>query len=179
MTYPSRKRVLCSCHGPIAFGPHYKSPWEDVWLRWKGKPGRKVYRAAPTLVCHRELYVELEMHAEIRKGPLHPLSIGDIILPGTPEVPMEERESWYLRDDEVMRSMLAALERAPYACDWQSYPERDKGLSTVYTKAAGIDRKEAERMLAYFLEVAYGVKNVKFDWKKADFCIEPVSLDCP
>jgi hypothetical protein len=34
-----RKRIVAVCYGPIAFGPQYRSPWEDVWIRWKAKPG--------------------------------------------------------------------------------------------------------------------------------------------
>ena len=44
-----RKRIVAICYGPIAFGPQYRSPWEDVWIRWKAKPGRRLYYAAPTL----------------------------------------------------------------------------------------------------------------------------------
>jgi len=52
---PVQKRVECHAHGMIAAGPKYLVPWEDVWLRWKGKPGQTRYRAAPCLLCAAEI----------------------------------------------------------------------------------------------------------------------------
>jgi hypothetical protein len=59
-----RKRIVAVCYGPIAFGPQYRSPWEDVWIRWKAKPGRRLYYAAPTLICRAELLADLKWTRE-------------------------------------------------------------------------------------------------------------------
>lgn len=142
-----RKHVIAVCHGPIAFGPHYKSPWEDVWLRWKGKPGRRRYCSAPTLICRAELVADLERHRERRKSRAKSCAAD-------------------LAHDEAI---LHALEASPYVVD-------DWDPPNVYTRAVGLDRAEAERMLAFLLERRYGVMSPKFEWKKTDFCITPTGF---
>jgi hypothetical protein len=143
----SKKHICAICHGLIAVGREYKSPWEDVWLRWKGRPGR-VFKAAPCLVCRAELLADLEMarqgHAE------HP-------------------EFNYDVDIQNYEALLATLEHAPYARDDYEYPN-------IYTHAFGIDRAEAERMLAWFLEDKYGVKNPKFIWKRPKTVVVPTGF---
>ena len=111
------KRVLAVCYGPIAFGPHYKSPWEDVWLRWKGKPGRRRYYSAPTLICRAELVADLEHHRDRHK----------------------KRPELYAGDIAHDEAMLLALERSAHVVD-------DWDPPNVYTRAVGIDRAEAERI---------------------------------
>lgn len=142
-----RKHVIAVCHGPIAFGPHYKSPWEDVWLRWKGKPGRRRYYSAPTLICRAELVADLEWHHRLPKKGAQLQS----------------------SDTAHNEAMLQALERSPHVVD-------DWDPPNVYTRAVGIDRAEAERMLAFLLECRHGVLNPKFEWKKTDFCITPTGF---
>lgn len=129
-----RKRVIAICYGPIAFGPHYKSPWEDVWLRWKGKPGRRCYHSAPTLIWRAELLADVKRHRERQK----------------------KRPKWYADDIAHDEAMLYVLEDSPYAVD-------DWNPPNVYTRAIGMDRAEAERMLAFLLERGYAVLNPKFE----------------
>ncbi len=141
-----KKCVLAICHGPIAFGRRYKSPWEDVWLQWKGKPGRRSYYSAPTLICRAELVAKLERHRSRRKYA-------------------DARKADIAHDE----AMLLALDRSPYVVD-------DWDPPNVYTRALGMDRAEAEGMLTFLLERRYRVRNPKFQWKKADFCITPTGF---
>jgi len=46
---PSRKTVRIYCYEPVAKYPEAQQPWSDVYLSFKAKPGRKVYRYAPTI----------------------------------------------------------------------------------------------------------------------------------
>ena len=140
-----RKRILAICYGPIAFGPHYRSPWEDVWIRWKAKPGRRLYYVAPTLICRAELLADLKRTRE------------------------RHRKRPRLQDITHDEAMLAALDVSPHAAD-------DYDPPNVYTRATGINRAEAERMLAFLLERQYGIKHPKFEWKKTDFCITPTGF---
>ena len=66
-------------------------------------------------------------------------------------------------------AMLAALEVSPHAAD-------DCDPPNVYTRANGINRAEAERMLAFWLERRRGIKNPKFGWRKTDFCVTPTGF---
>ena len=140
-----RKRIVAVCYGPIAFGPQYRSPWEDVWIRWKAKPGRRLYYAAPTLICRAELLADLKWTRE------------------------RQRKRPQLADITHDEAMLAALEVSPYAAD-------DCDPPNVYTRANGISRAEAERMLAFLLERRHGIRNPKFHWRKTGFCITPTGF---
>jgi hypothetical protein len=140
-----RKRIVAVCYGPIAFGPQYRSPWEDVWIRWKAKPGRRLYYAAPTLICRAELLADLKRTRE------------------------RHRKRPRLADITHDEAMLAALEVSPHAADGCDPPN-------VYTRANGINRAEAERMLAFWLERRHGIKNPKFGWRKTDFWITPTGF---
>lgn len=166
----AKKRIRCICHGPIAAGPQYQSPWEDVWLRWKGKPGRKKYYAAPTLVCSAEIPVELESHEQIRNREDVPPIAGLEFSPTT----KEERASWYREDDERLRAAQEALKTQPYHIDptWI----QGRHLETIYTNAKGIDRAEAERMLTFYLREVFGVKNPKFQWDRPRIIVQPIGF---
>jgi hypothetical protein len=142
-----RKHVRCFCHGAIAVDPSYLSPWEDVWLRWKGKPGRKVYHASPCLMCAAELVQDISLHAKIREE--------------------ENEPDWYRREDAASQTMLTGLETQELVAHGEG-----AGLDIV-TKAKGFDRKHAERMLAWWLEQEHGIKNPKFIWDRPEFVIQP------
>ena len=204
-----QKRIRCFGHGPIFTGPQYKSPWEDVWLRWKGKPGRAVYHAAPCLQCSAEIQPELDLHQQIRDRDDDVLdgvlaedwektgedfamvgndlrAVADFGEPQVitrtfrqvfdlPKTTKKERASWYLEDDARMRAALKVLETQPYYVD-PPWPGQDKHLETVYTNAKGIDRAEAERMLAFYLAEVFGVKNPKFVWDRPEIIIMPTGF---
>lgn len=167
-----QKRIRCYCHGPIAFGSRYKSPWEDVWLKWKGKPGRAVYRAAPTLMCRQEIVADMEMHEHIRADRQgHKMSLGPSngfsseaqwTHSELSEAEWQEKQSRYRDDDEECHGLLAQLDRQQFVINGAG------SLASVYTNANGIDRAEAERMLAYFLRDQYDIHNPKFVWDKPD-----------
>jgi hypothetical protein len=69
----------------------------------------------------------------------------------------------------TLKAALSTLEHAPYARDDSEYPN-------IYTRAMGIDRAEAERMLAWFLEEKYGVKHPKFLWKRPTLVVVPTGF---
>lgn len=142
-----RKHVQCYCHGAIAADPSYLSPWEDVWLRWKGKPGRKVYHASPCLLCSAEIVKDLALHEQIRTDRNEP--------------------DWYRKEDATDQAMLAALETQEFVANGEG------ACLHLVTKAKGFDRKHAERMLAWWLEQEHGITNPKFIWDRPEFVIQP------
>ena len=58
----SKKKIRCTCYGPIACGKEYVSPWEDVWISWKER--RKTKRAALTVIGTEHTKSEYEMAQE-------------------------------------------------------------------------------------------------------------------
>mgnify|MGYP000877351078 FL=1 len=145
----SQKRIYCYSHGPLLY-PGCLVPWEDVWLRWKGKPGRTVYHAAPCLECSAELEAEIKLHQLIRE---------------TNETARDE--NWYASDDAHYGRVLDALKT-------QEFVSSGEGAAlTITTTARGISRQHAERMMAWWLEQEYGIKNPKFVWNKPEIVILP------
>jgi len=63
------KEIKVTCWGSIALSDKYKSYWEDVWLTWKGKPGRKKYysilRLSSKTECESKLKIKLEYQKNI------------------------------------------------------------------------------------------------------------------
>lgn len=148
------KRVRCLGHGPIFAGSHYRSGWEDVWLRWKGKPGRTIYRAAPCLISSGDLRGEIESCRWMLER--HP----------------GKYDRHYQQDIAANEAILARLTEAPYWAD-------DADCPNVYTRTDYIDRAEAERMIAWFLADRYGVKRPKLDWQRPEIVVIPWSLTAP
>lgn len=177
VTRPTRKRVVCTGHGPIFFGPQYRSPWEDVWVRWRrGKPSAGPGHVGPCLQSANELRAEIRMHEDIRNRP----DDADLRIKGLSwsSSTFAERQGWYRTDDAVAEQVLGELETQPYADDGDKWPSAKSkpSLANIYTKANGIDRAEAERMLAYYLEKHYGLRNVRFVWKRPAYCVTPMGF---
>lgn len=145
-----RKHVQVFCHDQLGLNTFDKVPWSDCWLRWKNKPGRKVYRASPCLVCVAEVHQDLQMHAEIRASHNEP--------------------EWYLDDDADSRALLEMLQTEPFACTGTG-----AGL-TIVTPARGFDRAEAERMLSWWMAREHGIRNIKFDWDKPKIVVCPMGV---
>ena len=63
------KEIKVNCRGQISISSKYESPWEDVWLSWKGKPGRKKYysilRLSSKTECESKLKIKLEYQKNI------------------------------------------------------------------------------------------------------------------
>lgn len=166
-----RKRVICFAGWPFGQYPHAKVPWDDVYLRWKGKPGRRIYHAAPCLECVAEIHAELQMHEDIRNREDEDyLAAVDSMFRRTHRASKEERQTWYRDEDAKYQRLLAELDTQEYAC----YGE-GAGLHIV-TKANGIDRWEAERMLAWWLKTAENIRNAKFVWDAPDYVITPTGF---
>lgn len=143
-----KKEILLDCHGPIAVSPKYESPWEDVWLTFKRRPNR-VERLGPCLVSRANLEWELQGHREYFAE--HP------------------KADWLHETLAQEEAILARLREQPYVLEPLSRP----GIPNIYTRAASIDRAEAERMLAWYLAEAYDIREPKFRWKRPRVVIIP------
>jgi len=73
-------KVIVNCFGPIAFGQDYQSPWEDVWLQWTTKPGRRKIRWAPCLVSRSYANAAQEFDPDYYSQPLQAVASGDIFI---------------------------------------------------------------------------------------------------
>lgn len=55
------KLITVRSYDPIAADRNYRQPWSDVWISFTGKPGRKRYQFAPTLVALPALIQDVEL----------------------------------------------------------------------------------------------------------------------
>jgi hypothetical protein len=132
------KTIRCRCFGPMAANPNDQCPWDDVWLRWTSKPGRRKVRVGTTLVSRREL------QADYRRAEC------------PPDVPPDPEPACVAE----WRRVLAALDREHRVVGATADP------TYIYTNSAGIDRTEAERMLALFLRERHGIEAPRFRWDR-------------
>lgn len=147
-----RKRIMVMCHGPLGVKSgsrdSYHVTWDDVWLRWTGKPGRRVYRAAPCLMTVREVEADMYLNEEVRRTSNEP--------------------TWYRDQDADYTTALKMVQGEGYGC------VRFGAAPSIVTPALVIDRAEAERMLTWWLDHAHGIRNPKFSWVKTKYVIVPM-----
>ena len=111
--------------------------------------GKNVTILGPCLECIDEVIFDLQMYRELQEK--HP-------------------DLDYKWDIDYGEAILEELETNDYYC------EMDSGCPSVVTKAKGIDRAEAERMLTFLLKKRFGIINPKFLWKKQDLCVTPMGF---
>jgi hypothetical protein len=146
-----QKRVRCFGHGPLNLGPHYTVGWEDVWLRWVSKPGKTIHRAGPCLMSRGDALGSLEEAKWTLTQDDLMVKYGDI----------------YREDLEDCQAIVDRLNTERFVLD-DHHASNDPMMPNIYTQADDIDRAEAERMLAWWLERVCGVTRPKFQWKRVE-----------
>lgn len=165
---PSPKRVLVRCYEPIAVDPTYRQPWGDVWIRFKAKPGRRVYTFGPTLISRPEVERDLEMHRRMQ-DPEEAKELDawmeemGLRLPTDSAEPLDWSDK--IAQDEAL---LTRLDREDLIVETLN----DPGIPNLYTPAEFIDRAEAERMLASWM-AGMGHRQVKFKWLRPELIVIP------
>ena len=146
------KRVLVRCYEPIAVDWDYRQPWSDVWIRYKARPGRRVYGFAPTLISRREWMFNLQ------------------------EAQDEARTSKKAQTEvKRLESVVARLQT--YAA-YVEIDGPDSECPNIYSAAEWIDRREAETMLRAFMALR-GFRRIKFLWSRPRLIVQPVSSGWP
>lgn len=142
------KKIIVNCHEPIAIDKKYDQTWSDVYLRFKSKPGKKVYLYNITLISKisfdedvdiikksAEKYKELNFSQELEKNQL----IEDYLTKGIIYVDNGNDNSY-----------------------------------DIYTPTKWINRTEANRLLNYFLNKIGHSSNFKFVWKRPKLIVTPM-----
>jgi hypothetical protein len=141
------KKITVSCSGPIALSPKNQSPWEDVWLYWTGKPGRKRYCLGPWL-CSKS-HTEREYKSCLAF----------------------QADNHDLDYSEEIKQYGTALEAIRLG---NIHIEDPNGkMPNIYTPAEFIDRVEAERLIAFLMKL-HGFENIHCKWLKPKMVIIPV-----
>ncbi|MBN1569114.1 MAG: hypothetical protein JXA73_14790 [Acidobacteria bacterium] len=142
------KKIRVSCYGPIAVSRRYRSPWEDVFLSWTGKPGRRKYHLMLSLISRK---VAERDHQEDTMSPVqsHDAKSSDLMRQSGPDI-----EAIALGKIHVIMN-------------------GSDNLPDVYTPKEYIDRAEAERMIAVVMRL-HGFDSIRCKWKRPKFIITPV-----
>lgn len=154
-------KVNVTCTGPIALSRKYSCIWEDVYINWNIKPGRKNKKyLAPTLMSRTDIERDIELLKKEQK------SVGKSY--GS-NINLDEVELCEEDEIEYNKEILQELDKG------NIFIQKDMDDSTpdVVTPKEYIDRDEAERMLTKLLEEWFGLKNIKFKWKRPNFVIIP------
>ena len=141
------KEIKVTCWGSIALSDKYKSYWEDVWLTWKGKPGRKKYYSILRLSSKTECESKLKIKLEYQKK-YHYLD--------------------YINEIDVCEKILTSINNGQIYIDYMY-----SNIPNVHSPKEFIDRKEAEVMIGVVLKEIYDIKNIKCNWLKPSIIIIP------
>jgi hypothetical protein len=141
------KLIHVSCWGPIAFSNKYKSPWEDVWISWTGKPGRTKYRLAPCLISLTDLKDNIELTQTLQKE--------------NPDI------DW---SDEI-EELTNAFENTFLGNIFVANP-KDK-LTNIYTPMEFITREEANNMIRELMKF-YNFDKIRIKWSRPKMLVIPV-----
>lgn len=151
-------KVTMYCHGIISESYKNKSLWEDIWLTWNIKPGRKNKKCiGPTLISKKDLEYDIE----------------DCKIQIPKYIKMNENSSLInFVKNELNKNLYILNELEKNNIYIEETNEKD--LHNLYTAKEYIDKKEAERLCKKLLEDHYGLKNIIFKWKRPKITIQTV-----
>ena len=156
------KHVRCYGHGIVHFSAYEHTPWEDVWLRWKTRPNG-VRTAGPTLIGRAELESDMSVIREVYASD-----------------PRAAQEQWYADESREHERVLAQFEAGASIVVGPPMLAKDGGdISNVYINQRMFNRADAERMLAQYLNERFGVRRVKFSWKRPAAIVVPFCVGAP
>ena len=142
------KKLLIVCFGTLALNKKLQTSWEDLFVLWTGKPGRKKYEVSMCLqskpATEDEHKSNLELSAE------HP-------------------EQDWTKDINQSTLALEAVTSGRIYVDL----DRTDNYAYAYSPKDRIDRAEAERMIAETMKL-YGFESIRCKWKKPKFVIQSV-----
>lgn len=141
------KKIEIKCYGPIAVSKTAKCPWEDVYMYWTQKPGRKKKRMWVVLDTKVNMEKDLESYKKLQEE-------GDADF--SEEISEFEKELKILETTDIMVGTV------------------EDDYAELFTNNDFIDRNEAEKMMFKFLRYL-GINNeLKFKWRRQNFIITPV-----
>lgn len=149
----SRKHVRCISYSPISVYREAQTPWDDVWVRWRDRPGR-VRKYGPTLISRADVLGEVEKY--------------EFLISHYAERGQTEMEQFSREELPKARALLARLDAEGYIIDDERPSE---GTPNLYTSAEWLTRTTAEDLLAVWLFDAHGIRHPKFEWDHPEFFI--------
>jgi len=148
-----KKTIKLYCHGPIAFGSQYRSPWEDVWIKYfSGK--RKKVSEGPCIISRSDLQGQIDFH----------------------ERRSESADSEWRR--EIVEDLLRVKSEFSQGNKFALMdPDMETATPDIYVNEEFVDKKLAEEAIEWYLKKKGVLKDKpRFQWDKPDrsFVITPV-----
>jgi hypothetical protein len=150
------KKIKVKCYGTVAVDKQAKSPWEDVYLEWTEKPGRKKRNIGLTVISKSNLEMDLKINKElVAKFPECDIQ---------KDIDYELKALKELEKNQVYIHAIAS-----------DYPDRDdyKDLLEVFTSKEYLDRAEIDRLIGIVAD-RYGYPHVVTKWKRPSFFVHSV-----
>ena len=164
------KKVRCLNSEPISLYPEYQQGWSDTWIQFKTRPGKREYRA-PTLISAGSIKREIEGNkwglkyysSEEAKKEFADPSSNPTWREVFSEITAQDMIDHCVEDLAKNEADLAKTLKEGIWID--ANEGKNKNIPNIYTSAEYIDRKEAEKMLRFYMK-SLGYKNVSFRWKR-------------
>jgi hypothetical protein len=148
-----RKHIRVHCYGPIAVSKDYESSWEDIWLRWKDRPGHA--RKAMVTICGR---ANLENDIDIQRECLADAT--------------RDKKDYAHEFSAELATLRGVLDKLTTPESIAVYPrEAEDNCPDLYCGREMLTRADAERVMAWWLEKKHGVRNVKFCWRRPRYMV--------
>ena len=142
-----RKRVRVTCYGPMSVYPEAESPWEDVWVSWKTRPGRSRERYIVTVAGRQNLESDLNIVSKC---------LDDAVA---------EHDEKLIETFKVDLLQLQRILAAVSLCGVLDETDKD-GCVDIYVNKEFLNRVDTENALISWLEREHGVKRPKFAWRR-------------
>lgn len=137
-----KKKIRVRTNGPLSLDHRHTVPWEDIWIEWKGRPGRPRKGELVTVISLPDLDRDIAISKHI-------------LAKGKEDQEMLDAIRQELIDQENIRQMCLTN---PDGIQLDAY-------DNVQTREAEINRRVAEDMLAAYLRIKHQILNPKFCWQ--------------
>lgn len=140
------KKIELNCYGPIAVDKTAECLWEDVYMYWTQKPGRKKKRVWAVLDAKVNIKKDIDGYKRMNED-------------GVVDVSEEIDE---------MEEILKEVEKGEIFVRIE-----DDDYVDIYTPKDFINREEAEKMMTEYLRKIGMNNELRFKWRRTNFIIMP------
>lgn len=150
----AKKTIKMICFGPIAVGPQYESPWEDVWIEYHlGK--KKVVKEGPCIIGTYDLQSEINIQNKLSDS-----------------LPSEWRDKHI---DDLLRIKSEFSRGNKFALQDL---EMKSDVPNIYVNTEWVTQKTAEEAIEWYLKKKGVLKGkARFNWRKPkDLVVTPTSI---
>jgi hypothetical protein len=152
-----KKQVSLTTYSPIQYHPEYEARWDDIYISYKVRPGKRV-NLGPTLIGYNDFLEDLTY--TIKNNGREIKYEADSL---ASSLGIEPFEPYILDLNEELNELNRVKEELK--TNFVAICSSDYGTPTIYTSAPMITKKVAERMIAELM-ASIGFKSVSMRWRR-------------